>query len=175
MSKHQVDEITDSAGTGAPSFPNGIKIDGLLNGKVALIEQQSASAITNAAIVDVNANTLVVPAGTYRVDFGGKFHIQSSGIGGTGVSAVGYIRVTDNSNTDLAPFPGNVNGEVTSVSRGADGGTDQYTGSFRRVASVTLASDTTVKLRAVLNDTVGGTGTSIRQINEAYMIWEKII
>ena len=27
MSKHQVDEITDLAGTGAPSFPNGVSLD----------------------------------------------------------------------------------------------------------------------------------------------------
>ena len=174
MSTLKVDSIQDKAGTGAPDFPNGITVSSLVNGKIALIEQQSASLITNGSEIDVNANTLVVPAGTYRVDFGCKFHIQSSGISGAGVSAVGYIRVTDNSNVNLAVFPGVAQGEGVSVSRDGDGGTDQYKGSFRRVASVTLASDTTVKLRSYLTDTVGGTGTTVRQVNEAYMIWEKI-
>jgi len=140
---------------------------GLVKLSTALTDLTDAGFSSNVE-KDVGTSTLTLDAGTYLVKFGTSYRIQSAGIG----SSVprGNLFVTDVSNNKLTSA--DIYDSGVSITRfGADGGTDQYVGNYALTTTITLASQTTVKLRATIDDFATG---SIRSVLNAYMVWDKI-
>ena len=75
MSIMQVDAISDTAGTGSPSFPNGITVDGTLGATTVAAPTVTA---TNVNTTNVTAtNTVTAPTvGVTTVDLGDWTIIQ---------------------------------------------------------------------------------------------------
>tara|TARA_R110002167_G_scaffold320219_1_gene526050 strand:+ start:834 stop:1163 length:330 start_codon:yes stop_codon:yes gene_type:complete len=62
MSIMQVDSISDTAGTGSPSFPNGITVDGTLGATVV-----DAPTVTSTNVNTTNVTATTVTSGTVGV------------------------------------------------------------------------------------------------------------
>jgi|TARA_B110000902_G_scaffold67801_1_gene80455 hypothetical protein len=74
MSIMQVDAISDTAGTGSPSFPNGITVDGTLG---ATIVDAPTVTSTNVNSTNVTATTVTsATVGVTTVDLGDWTIIQ---------------------------------------------------------------------------------------------------
>jgi len=142
---------------------------GVVYGKDNVTDQNDTSWSDNV-ISDLGAQTLIMPAGTYLVNFGTTFRVQTTGLA-TGDACIGYLYITDSSNTFLSSSD-EYESSTSIPRRGADGITDQYMNQFSKIIKITLGSQTTVKLRAKINYL--GASPSVVATLRAYMVWERI-
>ena len=80
MSIMQVDAISDTAGTGSPSFPNGITLDGTLGATTVAAPTVTATNVNTTNVNTTNVNTTNVTAttvGVTTVDLGDWTIVQS--------------------------------------------------------------------------------------------------
>jgi hypothetical protein len=131
MSKHQVDEITDLAGTGAPDFPNGISIEG-------------TTTVIKSGIYTPLASNLVNfdSAGIFS---GGEWMWMQVGniVHVSGVMSLDPIAAQTNSTVEFTlPIP-RIDGNFTSSRQGGGCGANQIPpNSTNRMSTIELSTVT---------------------------------
>tara|TARA_B100001113_G_scaffold294682_1_gene251674 strand:+ start:180 stop:899 length:720 start_codon:yes stop_codon:yes gene_type:complete len=135
MSKVRADQYTNKEGTGAPSFPNGVNVTGILTATGGF------SGNATSATTATTANTATVA-------------VNAQGLTGTPNISVGTIGATGNLTGTTAAFSGNLTGTTAAFSGNVSvGGTLTY-------ADVTnIDSVGIVTARSGIKVLAGGTNT----------------
>lgn len=121
MSKHQVDEITNAAGTGAPDFPQGLSTDG--SSVLRYTDWVSYTPTIGATTTAPSLGTNTISAFYRRVGDSLEIRMSITSSGGSGGSGTYLVPIPGGFTIDS----GKINAPANTTSNNAYCGTAQFT------------------------------------------------
>lgn len=148
-------------GTGAPGNIAQVPLatedaPGIKWASYYLVDLDDATLSTADAESDITSSTLTLPAGTYELAWGAAVRTTYAS---NPNEARWTVRVTDDSNVQVG------GASLTTTTYRTQPSPIRWRGSSSCITTVTLASETIIKLRGTLTSTGGGSPTEVRALN----------